>query len=31
MIDNLLDEFKKILNESEWMDVESKKTALEKV
>jgi hypothetical protein len=31
MIQNLLDEFKKILNETDWMDDYSKKVALEKV
>jgi len=31
MIHNLLDEFKKILNETDWMDDYSKKVALEKV
>ena len=31
MIDNLISEFKKILEESDWMDPESKQKALEKV
>lgn len=31
MIDNLLNEFEIILKESDWMDDESKKKALEKV
>ena len=31
MINNLLVEFKKILNESDWMNVESKRIAFEKV
>ena len=31
MANNLLNEFKLILNESDWMDTESKKVALEKV
>lgn len=31
MIDNLLDEFTQMLNESDWMDDESKLVALEKV
>lgn len=30
MVDNLLEEFKKILNETEWMDDESKLVAVEK-
>ena len=31
MINSLSEEFKKILNESDWMDADSKRIALEKV
>lgn len=31
MVDNLLGAFKQILRESDWMDEESKKSAIEKV
>ena len=31
MVQNLLEEFKQILRESDWMDEESKKVAIEKV